>query len=234
MNVEKGHSMGYFDEAPLGAVSKAEFAYRTLRDNILNNTYPPGTVLYIRELSTQLDVSRTPVKEAINRLAYEGYVDLFPERYAVVSRISYADVVELLELRECLESAASYYAALRRTDEDIAQMQRVSAEHRQVPFEQTAQLTGLDKEFHMAIARAPYNRQLIQTLQNVFVKLARVTLPISKQPNRFQDSLVQHDSVFAAIVDGNADAAKRQMSIHVRDILTSVKVYQYQNIHLFK
>ena len=60
-------------ENPSTAKNKAEFVYQTLRTQILNGVYAPGTALYIRELSIQLNVSRTPVKEAISRLSYEEW-----------------------------------------------------------------------------------------------------------------------------------------------------------------
>ena len=91
--------MEFFDEGTANGESKSEFVYRVLRDNILNGTYGPGAALYIRELSSQLGVSRTPVKEAISRLAFEDYVELLPNRCAIVSRISATEVIELLELR---------------------------------------------------------------------------------------------------------------------------------------
>ena len=108
--------MEFFDEGTANGESKSEFVYRVLRDNILNGTYGPGAALYIRELSSQLGVSRTPVKEAISRLAFEDYVELLPNRCAIVSRISATEVIELLELRESLERSAAYYAALQEVD----------------------------------------------------------------------------------------------------------------------
>ncbi len=214
--------------------SKADYAYRAIRERIIDNTYPPETVLSIRELSVQLDVSRTPVKEAINRLAYEGFVDLAPDRAAIVSKISYTDVVELLELRECLESAAAYYAAQRRTETDIKELEQISAEHRRTPFSQTKLLTEWDYRFHITIAKISRNRRILSTLENVFVPFARVTLPITKVESRLYRSLTQHEAILEAIKEGNSEAAQRSMVEHIRDILTSVRVYQYQNIHLFK
>ncbi len=225
-------SFSYTD--PSGAASKSEYAYQYIRDCILSNKYAPGTALYIRQLSELLKVSRTPVKEAISRLAYEGYVDLFPDRYAVVAKIDYSDVVELLELRECVESSSSYYAALRHTDSDLTIIKQLVAEQKSIPFSESGQIADCDMRFHLAVANASYNRQIIRTLQGIFEKFVRITLPIQKMESRSRNSLIQHSAVADAIIDGNADEAKRLMGEHIVDILTSVKVYQYQNIHLFK
>lgn len=224
--------MTYFEEDVSTSSSKSEFVYRTVRNNILTGKYAPGTALYIRELSQQLDVSRTPVKEAISQLAFEGYLELLPNRCAIVSRISSAEVIEVLELRECLERTAAFYAAQRRTETDLLELQQISEHHRNVPLDDVATLADWDKRFHMVIARATYNRQLYQTLEKVFIKLARVSLPISR--DRRNDSIRQHELILDAIREGNAEGARRHMAEHNQDILTSVKVYQYQNIHLFK
>lgn len=224
--------MEYFDEGTTNGESKSEFVYRVLRNDILNGNYAPGTVLYIRELSSQLGVSRTPVKEAISRLAFEDYVELLPNRCAIVSRISATEVIELLELRESLERSAAYYAALRHTEADIMELQQIEDRHRTIPAEQKALVAECDQSFHMVIAKAAYNRQMYQTIEKVFTKLVRVSLAITQA--HLPDSLVQHANILNAIREGNAEAARRYMSEHDQDILTSVKLFQYQNIHLFR
>ena len=75
--------------------NKTILAYETIRKKILSNTYPPGTALSERDLSEQLSISRTPVKDALKRLHFEGYVDILPERGAVVSKIGLSDTLEL-------------------------------------------------------------------------------------------------------------------------------------------
>lgn len=224
--------MGHFDIDADSGESKAEFVYRTLRSDILDGAYPPGTVLYTRELSAQLGVSRTPVKEAISRLAFEGHVELLPNRCAVVSRISATEIIELLELRETLERATAYYAALRHTEADIMEMQQIEDHHRTVPAEDLTAVYECDQRFHMAVCKASYNRQLAQALETVFAKLKRVSVAIGQA--RLPDSLVQHTNILNAIREGNAEGARRYMAEHDQDILTSIKLFQYQNIHLFK
>lgn len=224
--------MAYFDEDVNNSGSKSDYVYKTLRNNILNGTYAPGMALYIREISLQLDVSRTPVKEAISRLAYEGYVELLPNRCAIVSRISSTEVVELLELRESLECTTAFYAAQRRTEADLQELRQLLELHKSIDPDQVVQMADFDNRFHMAIAKATYNRELCQVMEKIFAKMIRISLPINR--DRLQDSLRQHEAVLGAIEEGNAEAARRYMSEHNQDVLTSVKVYQYRNIHLFK
>nr|WP_325182106.1 GntR family transcriptional regulator [uncultured Oscillibacter sp.] len=213
-------------------INKAEYVYQTLRKQILNGTYAPGTMLYIRELSTRLNVSRTPVKEAISRLSYEGYVELLPNRCAIVARISATEILELLELREALESASAFYAAQRRTDEDIAEMVRINDYHKTINLDSVEEMAHCDRLFHMSVAKATYNRVFFSTLDSAFERLTRISLPITR--DRAQVSIVQHQLILEAIRAGNASDARRLMKDHDRDVLESVKMYQFQNIHLFK
>ena len=212
--------------------SKAENVYNALLEKIVDDDYPPGYSLSIREISQQLEVSRTPVKEAFSRLVYDGYVEPLPNRSFIVARISTTEVLELLEVREALERSAAFYAAQRRTDADIAELQRISEYHRNIPADEIAEIALWDKKFHLAIARATYNQQMFGILEKVFEKLTRISLPITR--DRIADSVRQHEAILDAIRAHNADEARRLMSDHDRDVLASVKAYQYQNIHLFK
>ena len=213
-------------------ISKSEYVYQTLQEQILSGAFPPGMPLFIREISTQLDVSRTPVKEAIGRLTYDGYVELLPNRCAIVARISASEIMELLEVREALEGSAAFYAAQRRTEEDIEEMRRISNYHRNIPYENREEMVLWDRKLHMAIAKATNNQQMINMLDKVFEKLVRIALPIS--PDRLMDSVRQHEAILDAIRQRNAEEARRMMMDHDRDVIASVKSYQYQNIHLFK
>ena len=212
--------------------SKAETVYQMLLEKIVNGDYPPGYALSIREVSLQLQVSRTPVKEAFSRLVYDGYVELLPNRCFIVARISTTEVLELLEIREALERSSAFYAAQRRTEADIAEMQQIMEHHRNIPPDQVEETCLWDKKFHLAIAKATYNQQMYGVLERVFEKLTRISLPITR--DRAADSVRQHEAIYSAIRMGNADLAQRMMSDHDRDVLASVKAYQYQNIHLFK
>ena len=213
-------------------ISKSEYVYQTLQEQILSGAFPPGMPLFIREISAQLDVSRTPVKEAIGRLTYDGYVELLPNRCAIVARISASEIMELLEVREALEGSAAFYAAQRRTEEDIEEMRRISNYHRNIPHENKEEMVLWDRKLHMAIAKATNNQQMINMLDKVFEKLVRIALPIS--PDRLMDSVRQHEAILDAIRQRNAEEARRMMMDHDRDVIASVKSYQYQNIHLFK
>lgn len=219
---------------PPNGIGKAELAYQYILENILNGTFAPGAPLSIRELSAQINVSRTPVKEAINRLAYEGYADLYPDRTAIVSKISYVDVVEMLELRECLESSAAYYAALRRTDREAEELAQILQGYwGSLPGQNLREISDWDWKFHNKIASIAKNHRLEASVGNIAQAFSRITLPISTE-DRSHRSGLQHEAIFSAIRDGSPEVARIHMLEHIKDILLTVQDYQRKNLHLFR
>ena len=98
----------------------AESAYNLIRSRILDGSFEAGKRLKEGELSKECDVSRTPVREALRRLAADGLVDITPNSGAVVTKWSKSDVFELYTLRHHLESLAASWAAERRTEDENA------------------------------------------------------------------------------------------------------------------
>lgn len=212
--------------------TKADYVYENLRDMIENSELPPDTILSIREISARMDVSRTPVKEAISRLVFEGYAEMLPNHCAVVSRINSSLVLEILELREALEHYTAYYAAMRRTAADIKNLEYICEQHAAVPEDDLTELSRWDAAFHLAVADATYNQSLSNALQQVFAKLTRISMPVTT--GRAQASVRQHKEILNAIVAGDRDEAKRLMTNHNLDIQNSTREYQVKNVHLFK
>jgi len=219
---------------PVKPASKAEVAYLQLKEKIIDGTYPPGMVLSIRNISSQLGISRTPVKEAISHLAYEGYVDALADYPAVVSKISYLDMIELLEMREWLEGSAAYYAAIRRTPEDVAELDFYSTQLNNVQFENTALIVSRDNALHMKIVSITQNSRMISTLENLLSSFSRMTLQLSKSFDCFKNSETQHEAVLQAIKAGDPEAARDCMMQHIRGIAKNVNEYQHKNVHLFR
>jgi len=219
------------DDLNINARNKADYVYQILQNQIVTGRLAPDSVLSIREVSTQLGVSRTPVKEAISRLVFEHYAEMLPNHCAVVSKLSTTDVLELLELREALEYSTAYYAAQRRTESDIAELQYICEQHGLVDNDDVEKMNTWDREFHLALARATHNRQMSLAVQNLFSKMARIILPITGEMKK--ESVKKHQAILDQIIVGNADEARRLMLQHNRDIQSSTKAFQAKNIHLF-
>ena len=152
------------------------------------------------------------MKEAISRLAFEDYVELLPNRCAIVSGISATEVIELLELRESSNAPPPTMPRCGIPRRISWRCSRSTITTERYRLSRKRLWRECDQRFHMAIAKATYNRQMYQTIEKVFTKLVRVSVAISAA--RLPDSLVQHTNILNAIREGNAEAARRYMSEH--------------------
>ena len=108
-----------------------EMVYEELKIQILTGAIVPGTRMMEVDLSEEMGVSRTPIREAIRKLEKEGLVTIEPRRGAYASMISTQDMVEILEVRQDLEGLAAYFAASRMNDEEMDELRRIAEKYNQ-------------------------------------------------------------------------------------------------------
>ena len=194
--------------------------YDRMRDKILRLELAPGADLDEAGLEKEFAVSRTPVREALIRLASEGLVTLMPNRGARVTPLELTDVPQLLEALELHHRMVMRWSAKRRDAADLAairQSHQAFAEAARTGDPDT--MIDANKAFHMAIADACGNRYLAQafeTLQTVSLRLARLSFA-GGAPEYGNDEIVRdHARMVAAIEAGDADAADLLARKHMR------------------
>ena len=133
-------------------------AYEAIRDRILKGGLLPGEALPASEWAEALGISRTPVREAIQLLAQEGLVEVFPKRSTFVARLSVRDVRESFEIRQAIEGFAARLAAKRRTEDHIAAMRTALTEPADDSYDSGA-------DFHELVVQAADNLYLEQGLR---------------------------------------------------------------------
>ena len=157
--------------------SKADLAYETIREQIIDGTFQPGTRLVLDRLARELDMSTLPVREAIRRLEAEGYVQFRQNVGATVSALDADSFVEALETFAVLESAATAQAASHLTPTDL---ERAAALNEAM----AAALGRLDRasyaarhdEFHALLASRCPNSHLVRVLSSERARLQRIRL----------------------------------------------------------
>ncbi len=136
----------------------ARQVYDGLRTRILEASLPPGEDLDEATLVEMYGVSRTPVREALIRLASEGLVELLPHRGARVAALNFTDIPQYFESLDLLQRAATRWAASRRSDEDLKEIDRARKSfERRARQEDTLAMTEANHDFHAAIGRASGN-----------------------------------------------------------------------------
>ena len=152
----------------------ADRAYFALRDRIVTLRLPPGASLRENDLMRDLGIGRTPLREAIKRLALEHLVDVRPRRGTYVTDIDVADIVHITEVRAELEGQAARLAATRMGDDTRAEAEALIAEIEGVASNDGDSLMRLDERVHRLVWHASGNPYLRETVEGYFALSLRV------------------------------------------------------------
>jgi DNA-binding GntR family transcriptional regulator len=155
-----------------GSENLSARVYTEIKNLILCNEVLPGQKLHHQELSERLGVSRTPVREALTRLAQEGYVSLLPNRGFTCKEIGLQEAEELYELREALEVFGVQKAIENMTDAAVDQLaQKLERYGEDVSKRFSRERLIYDQDFHLEIVRIAGNETLTKTLAQVFERI---------------------------------------------------------------
>jgi DNA-binding GntR family transcriptional regulator len=197
---------------PPGA-SMAERAYLELRDRIVSLKIPPGALVREDELMKQLKMSRTPVREALLRLTQEHLVVVLPRRGTFVTEVHVGDVGRVYEFRRELEVVAAGWAAERRREADLAEIDERIAdlnEQNDVPVAEVdarSQITA-DQRAHNLVYRLADNALIEDTLSSYYFLAARIWFLASGRVEMAEPFLGLIE-LFEAIKDRDAETARR-------------------------
>jgi DNA-binding GntR family transcriptional regulator len=185
-----------------------------IRAGIVAGRYPPGERLLEDGIAQELDVSRNPVREALQALATEGFVVIEPRRGARVATVSRDRAVDLFEVREALEGLAARLAAERRSPEQLAELQALVADGETVVAEgRLTELPDLNARFHLALQAAATNTILAETLGRLSPVITWIYA--RRIAARSHDSWTEHAAIVAAIAARDADRAGALACAHI-------------------
>jgi DNA-binding GntR family transcriptional regulator len=203
--------------APAGARELlADRAYAELRDRLVTLRIPPGAPIDEDLLGAELQMGRTPVREAIKRLALENLVTVFPRRGTFASEINITDLAHISDVRAVLEGHAAGRAAERLTDAQRAELEQLLEElGRSQGSDDVEALMGLDAGVHRFIYRCAGNPYMEETLARYYNLSLRIWyLVLDRLPHLFT-RVHEHDDVLEAIGEGDATRARRILAEHV-------------------
>jgi DNA-binding GntR family transcriptional regulator len=200
------------------ASSLADRAYVAIRDLIVSLRLPPGDLIDERRLVESLGIGRTPVREALRRLAQEQLVEVFPRRGMFVTGVDVRDLSRISEVRAVLEPEAARLAAERATDEERDELADLGDEIRR-----GADLMGLDERIHRAVYAAAHNDLLEKTLGEYYVLALRIWMIALDRAQDLEEAVEAHRDLIEAIVVGNGDAAAGIMRAHVENFAEGMR-----------
>jgi DNA-binding GntR family transcriptional regulator len=211
------------DPPPLGSppqrppfVSRAAEIVDALEESILRGERRPGDRLDERQLAEQFGVSRTPIREAIQRLMASGLVSVRGRSGAAVAELSAADLLDAFSVVADLEALAAALAARRSTADEQARLAALHEDCAATAAAGDVQAFFLaNNAFHQEIAEASHNRVLQEQLRTVTLKTAPYRHYVTYRPGRMLSSIPEHAEILAAIIAGDTTRASTLMRTHV-------------------
>jgi DNA-binding GntR family transcriptional regulator len=205
------------------AGNTAHLVHRELRDDIVSMRRRPGEPIVEREIALAHGVSRTPVREALLRLAGEELVDIFPQSGTFVARIPVAALPEAILMRTALEQTTARLAAERADPGHLARLQELIDRQRRVEARGDGnRFHEADEAFHAAIAEAAGHPGIWRFIEQVKIQVdryRRLTLPV---PGRMRRVLKEHAAIVAAIEAHDAPGAAAAMAAHLEALRASI------------
>jgi DNA-binding GntR family transcriptional regulator len=197
---------------------EADRAYDELRDRIVTLRLAPGTVIREDELMRELEVGRTPLREAVKRLALENLVAVQPRRGTFVSAVEAADIVNITEVRAELEGYAAALAAERLGDGHRAEAEALLREVEELrePGDQDW-LMRFDERIHRFTWEATGNPYLTETLERYFTHSLRIWYLVLDRLPGLGHAVHDQAQLVEALLAGDADRARDLMREHVLD-----------------
>ncbi len=203
--------------------SLSEEAADALRDLILLEKLAPGTPVPERDLAAGLGISRTPLKEALRILEYEGLIEYGPTRRPSVANPSLEELSHNISVLGALEALAGETACKVATDAEIATISDMNSRLLSLPESmEDLEFFRLDMEFHGAIVRAAHNLPLDQTHRQYNAKLWRARFMSSRQIDRRGNTLAEHCTVVEALSARDSRKSAIALRNHLKSTIRNI------------
>jgi DNA-binding GntR family transcriptional regulator len=201
----------------------ADRAYYAIRELIVSLELRPGSVVNERELMERLELGRTPIREAVRRLAQEQLVEVFPRRGTFVTTVEIRDLASICDVRSALEAHAARIAAERASDSDREELANLIAELDAGADYDDRALMAFDERIHRAVYRATHNQFLVATLEEYYLLALRIWFLALEQPRELEQAVLEHRALLEAILAGDGVEAERIMRDHVDNFETAIR-----------
>lgn len=202
------------DHAARCNVLQGHGAYAVLLDEIWSGKLPSGTRLTETDIAKRLNISRTPVREAIRRLEADGLVSHIPRSGAVVRQLTYPEVMELYEMRWVLEGTAARLAARGAAIVEIDELDAINVEMADA-IGNSVRLFDLNRQFHNTLIAAARNRYLVRSVRAIDTTLSILGPSTLEQADRARAAVAEHCAVVEALRQRDSSAAENRMRAHI-------------------
>ncbi len=197
--------------------------FHKIREDILKGRYQQNEAMKELQISKELGVSRTPVREALRQLELEGLVTIIPNKGAVVSGINARDIGDIFAIRTVIEGLSAQWAAENISNEQLDELEEIvylSEYHFKKGH--IDQLYELDNKFHEMLYEASNSKILRHVLSDFHHYVQRVRKTSLSAPERAEKSIQEHKAILEALRNKDGDAAKSLTNVHVENTSRNV------------
>jgi DNA-binding GntR family transcriptional regulator len=186
-----------------------------IREKILQGSYAPGETLTESRLMEELDVGRTPVREALLQLEVEGLVTIFPRKGARVNKTSLKEVEEMYTIGGTLEGLAAALSVPRINNKTLNQLsQRIQEGQRLQEDNDIVAYCKVNAEFHRSLVAHCENEKLINMIAGLRRSVHRLGVISFTIPGRIRSSVEEHQRILTSIKEGDSEAVRKAVEDH--------------------
>ena len=199
-------------------------AYRLIRHKLITLELPPKTAIDEQVLMQDLELGRTPIREALQRLAAEGLVMVAPRRGMFVADISITDLQKIFEMRMVLEGFCARLAAERATEAQLAAMEALVQDLDRVPDDKDGKaLMAVDEQFHELLYQAADNELLADTLRRLLAQSLRIWYLVLDRLDGVRAAMEQHIAITRALEARDGALAETIVQEHISEFQQQIK-----------
>lgn len=206
------------------SADSGERAYRTIRKLLVEFSLRPGERINEVQLSRTLSLSRTPIREALNRLASDGFVEFSPNRGFHVRALSTDGLLDLYELRSIVECAAFRLACERAAEDELEAFgdfwRSVRADYQE---RQPDEILALDEEFHLRIAQLSGNLEISRQLMAINARIRFIRRIQIEHVSHDQAQVLMHDEILDAAMKRDPQAGEQALKNHIELTVSATK-----------
>lgn len=203
--------------------SLTNLVYQEIKNRIKKRDYLPGDRLVENTLANEFNFSKTPIREALSQLIKEGLLSNEVGKGVSVKRINLLDIINILEIRECLEGYVARKATINIANKQLQKLDNI------IQLSEDAICKGdlnmykhYDIQFHSIIHELAGNNVVVDILKSLEDKFRLVISSTVSFPGRAKESLSEHKKILAAFKERNKDKAEKYTRYHIKDVKNAV------------
>lgn len=210
-----------------------DLIFEKLQQAIFSGKFKSGKRITEKEVAEELSVSRTPVREALYRLASTGLIKIIPHRGFLISKWSSMEIRDVMEIRIALEMLAVRLAVKRILPEEIEELKDLIIKmDKAVMKGDIKKVSYLNTEFHNRIVFASKNKELLDVMEPIKNKIHHFRIISISTPNRLKESHKEHEEILNALISKNAELAQKLIYQHIQKVSSIIekKLKEKENI----